>query len=117
MPFGFCNAPATFQWLVMYIFTDLLFKFMAVLVDDFSTQSSASSHLECVSEALVRCKKMQLALNPDKTFLLVRKGVLLGYVVSEKERELDPDKIAVIDELPTLLILRIYQVVRICRGV
>ena len=26
MPFGLCNAPATFQRLVMYIFIDLLFK-------------------------------------------------------------------------------------------
>ena len=32
---------------------------------------------------------MQLALNLDKTFLGVQKGVLLGYVVSEKEREPD----------------------------
>ena len=42
---------------------------------------------------------MQLALNPDKTFLGVQKGVLLGYVVSEKGREPDPDKVAVINEL------------------
>ena len=42
-----------------------------------------------------------MALNPDKTFLGVHKGVLLGYVVSEKGREPDPEKIAVIDELPT----------------
>ena len=84
LPFRFCNALATFQRLVMYIFTDLLFKSVTVFVDDFSTQSSASSHLECVREALFRCRKMQLALNPDKTFLVVHKGVLLGYVVSKK---------------------------------
>ena len=44
---------------------------------------------------------MQLALNPDKTFLRVKKEVLLGYVVSENGREPDPDKVAVIDELET----------------
>ena len=44
---------------------------------------------------------MQLALNPDKTFLEVHKGVLLGYVVSENGREPNPDKIMVIDELST----------------
>jgi hypothetical protein len=37
MPFGLYNVPATFQNLVMYIFTDLLFKFMTVFVDGFST--------------------------------------------------------------------------------
>ena len=42
---------------------------------------------------------MRLALNPNKTFLGVQRGVLLSYVVSEKGRELNPDKIAVIDGL------------------
>ncbi len=44
---------------------------------------------------------MRLALNPDKTFSGVQRGVLLRYVVSEKGREPDPDKIAVIDGLAT----------------
>ena len=48
MPFGLCNAPATFQRLVMFIFSDLLYKSMTVFVDDFSTQSDEGSHLECV---------------------------------------------------------------------
>ena len=56
MPFRLCNAPATFQRFVMHIFTDLLFKFMAVFVDDFSTQSCTSQHLESVREALMRCR-------------------------------------------------------------
>jgi len=81
MPFGLCNARATFQRLVMYIFTDLLFKSMIVFVDDFSTQSNVSDYLHCVKETLVRCRKMRLALNPDKTLLGVNKEVLLGYVV------------------------------------
>ena len=58
MPFGLCNAPATFQRLDMYIFTDLLYKFMIVLINDFSIQSNASQHIGCVREALVRCTKM-----------------------------------------------------------
>ena len=83
MPFGLYNAPATFQILIMYIFTDLLFKFMTVFVNDFSTQSSASQHLEYISEVFIRCKKMQLALNLDKTFLGVQRGMC------KKKREPD----------------------------
>ena len=86
IPFGLCNAPATFQRLVMYIFNDLLFKSMTVFVDDFSIQSDVSDHLHCVSETLVKCRNMKLTLNPDKTFLGVNRGVLLGYVVSEKKK-------------------------------
>ena len=101
MPFGLYNAPATFQRPVMYIFSDLLYKSIIIYIDDFSTQSNSNQHLGCVREALVRCRQMQLALNPNKTFLGVQKNVLLGYVVSEKSWEPDLKKIAVIDELAT----------------
>lgn len=37
MSFGLCNASITFQRLVMYMFTDLLYKSMTMFVDDFST--------------------------------------------------------------------------------
>ena len=101
MPFGLCNASAILQRLVMYIFTDLLFKSKPVYIDDFSTQSTSDNHVESVMLALVRCRNMRLALNPDKTFLGVQRGALLGYMMSEKGREPDPDKIAVIDGLAT----------------
>ena len=101
MPFGLCNALATFQRLVMYIFTDLLYKSMMVYIDDFSTQSTSDNQVENVRLALVRCRNMRLALNLDKTFLGVLRGVLTGYMVSEKGREPAPDKIAVIDGLAT----------------
>ena len=101
MPFGLCNAPATFQRLVMYIFTDLLFKSMTVYINNFNTLSTSNNHVESVRLALVRCRNMRLTLNPDKTFLGVHRGVLLGYVMNEKNREPDPDKIAMIDGLAT----------------
>ena len=74
---------------------------MTVFVDDFSTQNNASDHLQYVREALIRCRKMQLALNPDNTFLGVNRGGWLGYVVSDKGRELDPEKIEAISEMTT----------------
>ena len=85
----------------MYIFTDLLYKFITVFIDDFSIQSNANQHIGCIREILIRSRKMQLALNPDKTFMGVHKGVLLGYMVNENGREPYPDKIMVIDKLPT----------------
>ena len=69
MSFRLCNAPATFQRLVMYIFTDLLFKSMTVYIDDFNTQSTNDEHVESVRQTLVRCRSMKLALNPDKDIL------------------------------------------------
>ena len=75
MPYGLCYAPATFERLVMYIFTDLFFKSWTIFIDEFSTQYSISQHLECARDTFFRCKMMQLALNPVKTFLGVQKGV------------------------------------------
>ena len=101
MPFGLCNVSTTFQRLFMYIFTDLLLKSITVFVDDFSTQYSASTHSKCVRADLIRRKKLQLALNPDKTLLGVQREVLLEYVANEKGLEPDSNKIAVIDGLAT----------------
>ena len=74
---------------------------MTVYIDDFSTQCSTSQHLQSVREALVRCRQMSSALIPDNTFLGVQKKMLLEYVVSEKGRQLDPNKVAVINGLAT----------------
>lgn len=99
MPFGLCNAPATFQRLVMSIFSDLLYKSMTVFIDDFSTQSGIEDHLGFVRESLERCRQSQMALNPEKTYLAVSRGVLLGYVVSKAGREPEPEKVKVITNL------------------
>lgn len=36
MPFGLCNAPATFQRCMMAIFTEMVKQFVEVFMDDFS---------------------------------------------------------------------------------
>ena len=41
MPFGLCNAPATFQRCMMSIFFDMVEKFMEVFMDDFSIFGSS----------------------------------------------------------------------------
>ena len=41
MPFGLCNAPATFQRCMMSIFSDMVERFIEVFVDDFSILGSS----------------------------------------------------------------------------
>ncbi|KAF8101316.1 hypothetical protein N665_0207s0012 [Sinapis alba] len=43
MPFGLCNAPATFQRCMMSIFTDMIEDIMEVFMDDFSVYGSSFS--------------------------------------------------------------------------
>lgn len=99
MPFGLCNAPSAFQRAMTYAFSDLLHKSMTVFIDDFSTQSNIDVHLDCVREAFERCRRVGIALNPEKLYLAVLKGITLGYVVSKNGREPDPEKVAVIKNL------------------
>ena len=44
MPFGLCNAPATFQRCIFSIFSDLLDDCVEVFMDDFSVYSTNFSH-------------------------------------------------------------------------
>jgi hypothetical protein len=61
MPFGFCNAPATFQRCMISIFSDMVERFLEVFMDDFSI--FGSSFEECLYHltfVLERCKEKNL---------------------------------------------------------
>ncbi|GKD07028.1 reverse transcriptase domain-containing protein [Tanacetum coccineum] len=64
MPFGLCNAPATFQRCMTAIFHDMCKDFMEVFMDDFSVfGNSFDSCLNNLSRMLARCKETNLVLN------------------------------------------------------
>ncbi|XP_070013622.1 uncharacterized protein [Nicotiana sylvestris] len=44
MPFGLCNAPATFQQCMMAIFTDMVDDILEVFMDDFSVEGIVLGH-------------------------------------------------------------------------
>ena len=64
MPFGLCNAPATFQRCMMSIFHDFIENFMEVFMDDFTIYSlTFDACLDHLSKVLVRCRDSNLVLN------------------------------------------------------
>ncbi|KAL1188655.1 RNA-directed DNA polymerase-like protein [Cardamine amara subsp. amara] len=64
MPFGLCNAPATFQRCMMSIFSDLIEHTMEVSMDDFSVYGdSFASCLANLCRVLERCEETNLVLN------------------------------------------------------
>ena len=85
MPFGLCNAPATFQRCMMSIFTDLIEDIMEVFMDDFSVYgNSFSVCLSNLCRVLQRCEEKHLVLNWEKCHFMVRDGIVLGHKISEK---------------------------------
>ena len=64
MPFGLCNAPATFQRCMTAIFADFIELIMEVFMDDFSIyETSFTSCLNNLKKVLQRCEETNLVLN------------------------------------------------------
>ena len=100
MPFGLCNAPATFQRCMMAIFADFLENIMEVFMDDFSVYGQSFEEcLENLERVLERCVKVNLVLNWEKCHFMVQEGIVLGHIISNRGIEVDKAKIEVIENL------------------
>ena len=101
IPFGLCNAPATFQRCMMSIFFDMVENFFEVFMDDFSTfGSSFDNSLHNLSLVLKRCKETNLILSWEKSHFMVQEGIVLGHIVSKRGIEVDQAKVELIENLP-----------------
>ncbi|KAM3011138.1 hypothetical protein FF2_029878 [Malus domestica] len=100
MPFGLCNAPATFQRCMLAIFSDMVERFIEVFMDDFSVfGSSFDECLNHLSLVLQRCQETNLVLNWEKCQFMVKQGIVLGHVISSKGMEVDKAKIDIINNM------------------
>ena len=58
-------------------------------------------HVDKQTRVLERIHNVSLKLRPDKCKLFQRRVSLLGYIVSEKSMEPDPEKVKAVVEWPT----------------
>ncbi|XP_027099229.2 uncharacterized protein [Coffea arabica] len=101
MPFGLCNAPATFQRCMISIFSEYVERIIEVVMDDFSVYGdSFDDCLDNLTLILKRCIETNLVLNWEKCHFMVEHGIVLGHVVSSRGIEVDKAKIDVISALP-----------------
>ncbi|XP_027182165.1 uncharacterized protein LOC113780574 [Coffea eugenioides] len=97
MPFGLCNAPATFQRCMVSIFSDFVENIIEVFMDDFMVYGdSFDACLANLTKILERCIETNLVLNYEKCHFMVNQGIILGHVVSSKGIEVDKSKVEVI---------------------
>nr|KYP47172.1 Retrovirus-related Pol polyprotein from transposon 17.6 [Cajanus cajan] len=99
MPFGLKNAGATYQRLMDKIFGGQIGKNMEVYVDDMVVKSaSLPSHVTDLAEVFHALRKHQMRLNPDKCVFGVSGSKFLGFMLSSRGIEANPDKCqAIID--------------------
>jgi hypothetical protein len=93
MPFGLKNAGATYQRLVNKMFRDQIGRKVEVYVDDMLVKSrKATNHLTDLEETFNTLRRYRMKLNPAKCAFGVSSGKFLGFMVSSRGIEANPEK-------------------------
>ncbi|UYV73470.1 K02A2.6-like [Cordylochernes scorpioides] len=101
MPFGLCNAPATFERLMELVLRGLTWKTCLVYLDDVMVMGRTfGEHLKNLQEIFNRLKAANLGLNPRKCQLFQKKVEFLGHTVSAKGIQTSESKILAIRDWP-----------------
>ncbi|GFU63702.1 retrovirus-related Pol polyprotein from transposon 17.6 [Trichonephila clavipes] len=99
MPFGLCNAPATFERLMETVLGGLLYEACLVYLDDIIIVGrSFEEHLKNIRRVLQMLKEANLELSPSKCHLFRREETYLGHIISAEGVRTDPDKISAVKD-------------------
>src|ERR1041384_8297541 len=97
MPFGLKNAGATYQRTVQNCHKEQIGRNVHAYVDDIAIKSQlAGSLISDLQETFKNLRTYQMKLNPAKYTFGVPVDKLLGYIVSERGIEANPEKIKAI---------------------
>ncbi|CAA0839165.1 Unknown protein, partial [Striga hermonthica] len=100
MPFGLRNAGATYQRMVDKMFSRQLGRNMEVYVDDMLVKSRrADDHVGDLKETFETLRRYKMKLNPAKCKFGVKSGKFLGYMVTERGIEVNPEKVRAVLEM------------------
>ena len=93
MPFGLCNAPATFQRLMQSVLAGLEGRICFVYIDDILVCSRTfEEHLSHLKQVFDRLRQAHLKLKPKKCVFLKPRVHYLGHVISRDGISPDPAK-------------------------
>ena len=97
MPFSLKNAGATYQRLVNHMFRPQIGQNMEVYVDDMLVKSlDKERHLDDIQETFDTLRQYNMKLNSSKCAFGVSSSKFLGFMVSHRGIEANPDKIQAI---------------------
>ena len=100
MPFGLKNAGVSFQRLMQATFLPQLGRNLEAYVDDLVVKSIKKlNHISDLQETFDNLRKHRLKLNPEKCVFGVSSGKLLGFLVSIRGIEANPEKIKAIVQM------------------
>ena len=101
MPFGLCNAPATFQRLMDLVLAGLQWRECLVYLDDVIVLGHTfQEHLCNLRSVLQRLRESGLRLKPSKCSFFQSEVQYLGYIISRKGVSTDPKKTQKVSSWP-----------------
>ena len=110
MSFGLKNAGATYQRLMNKMFTHQIGRNVQVYVDDMLVKSlRKNDHLNDLQETFDTLRSYNMKLNPSKCVFEVTAGKFLGFMVSQRSIEVNPEKVWAIMELEPLRTVKEVQ--------
>ena len=98
--FGLKNAGSTYQWMMAKMFKPQLGRNIEVYIDDMVVKSKVvSEHVGDLASIFGILRKHKLHLNASKCSFSVGSGKFLGYMVTYRGIEVNPNQIKVINGL------------------
>jgi hypothetical protein len=115
MPFGLRNAGATYQRCMQHIFGDHIRRIVEAYVDDIVVKTRKADDLVNDLRVAFDCLRTNgVKLNPEKCIFGVPRGMLLGYIVSQRGIEPNPEKVTALERMGLIRDLKGVQKVLGC---
>jgi hypothetical protein len=114
MPFGLRNTGATYQRCMNHVFGEHIGRMVEAYVDDIVVKTRKASDLSDLETTFKCLRAKGVKLNPEKCVFGVPRSMLLGFIVSERGIEANPEKIAAITNMGPIKDLKGVQRVMGC---
>jgi hypothetical protein len=100
MSFGLRNAGATYWRCMQHVFGDLIGRTVEAYVDDIVVKTRKADDLVSDLNIAFGCLRANgVKLNTEKCVFSVPRGMLLGYIVSQRGIEANPEKVAALERM------------------
>ena len=100
MPFGLKNAGSTYQRMMTKMFEPQLGRSIEIYIDNMVVKSKlVSEHVGDLTNIFEILREHKLRLNASKCSFGVGLGNFLGYMVTHRRIEVNPDQIKAINNL------------------
>ena len=100
MPFGLCNAPATFERLMEIVLAGLNWQICLIYLDDIIAVGKTSEDMINIDKIMQKLKDAGLKLKPRKCSLLAKKVEYLGHIITRDDIKTYPKKTQAVKDWP-----------------